>query len=215
LRHTSTPLFGCVAVGAPAARAECVRLPRARGGVRPTPSQTPCLASSSLASTPPPRARSQAPARAWLPRKHTSVSFPSHHAAPGPSLNPIPLRTALPNPSRPPPACVLPPCPPQTPPSTSAMCCPSRPRRHWPHLALVRAPRPPAHLPHTHAPLPSSPALRPRHLLRVVVSVSRARRRRRALRGRPRRRRPPPAPPPPTTNRAAGSTPAARTPPTN
>ena len=26
-----------VAVGAPAARSECVRLPRARGGVRPTP----------------------------------------------------------------------------------------------------------------------------------------------------------------------------------
>jgi hypothetical protein len=40
---TPPPLFGCVAVGAPAARAECVRLPRARGGVRPTPSQNPCL----------------------------------------------------------------------------------------------------------------------------------------------------------------------------
>ena len=50
-------------VGAPAARAECVRLPRARGGVRPTqipspPSQQPL----------PPRARSAAHARG-LPRR--------------------------------------------------------------------------------------------------------------------------------------------------
>ena len=109
---TPPPLFGCVAVGAPAARAECVRLPRARGGVRPTPSQNPCLLFP--ASTPPPRARSQAPARAWLPRKHTGVSFPSHHAAPGPSLLTLtltlyPSELPSPNPSRPPLACVLPP----------------------------------------------------------------------------------------------------------
>jgi hypothetical protein len=212
LRHTSTPLFGCVAVGAPAARAECVRLPRARGGVRPTPSQNYSL--PPLPSIHPAAARALPSARARVVASPSTRVCPSLHITPPLAPRSALYPSELPSPTL---AAHLQHASfrPQTPPSTSAMCCPSRPRRHWPHLALVRAPRPPAHLPHTHAPLPSSPALRPRHLLRVVVSVSRARRRRRALRGRPRRRRPPPAPPPPTTNRAAGSTPAARTPPTN
>jgi hypothetical protein len=88
LRHTSTPLFGCVAAGAPAARAECVRLPRARGGVRPTPSQTPCLASSSLASTRPPRARSQAPARAGAASQAHGCVLPFTSRRPWPLAQP-------------------------------------------------------------------------------------------------------------------------------
>ena len=205
LRHTSTPLRVCG--GGRARRARRVRAPPPRAGRR-APNALP----KSLPPLPQhqPRRRARAPKR---PRARGCLAStrvcPSLHITP--PLAPrstLPLRTALPNPSRPPLPCVLPPCPPQTPPFTSAMC-PSRPRRHWPHLSLVRAPRPPAHLPHTHAPLPSSPALRPRHLLRVVVSVSRARRRRRALRGRPRRRRPRP------TERRAPRPPLAPRPPTN
>ena len=62
-----------VAVGAPAARAECVRLPRARGGVRPTPSQIPLPPSIS------PRRRARARSRARgiaSPPNRTGVSLP-------------------------------------------------------------------------------------------------------------------------------------------
>jgi hypothetical protein len=202
---TPPPLFGCVAVGAPAARAECVRLPRARGGVRPTPSQNPCLLFPCIN---PAAARALPSARARRGCLASTRVCPSLHITP--PLAPrstLPLRTALPNPSRPPLPCVLPPCPPQTPPSTPAMC-PSRPRRHWPHLSLVRAPRPPAHLP-AHActapQLPRAETAPPPQGGGLGLA-----------RPPPPPRTPrPPAPPPPTTNRAAGSTPAARTPPTN
>jgi hypothetical protein len=209
-----------VAVGAPAARAECVRLPRARGGVRPTPKPLFLFPAST-----PPRARSHAPARAGLPRLASQA-----HGCVLPSTS---RRPSHPNQPHPPPAlpsptlaahlsggsfCPSPRLRPSSPPPqrrTLAMC-PSRPRRHCgpTHLLLVgprtaaSARAPPAH---AYTPLPSSPApprsLRPCHLLRVLVVSPRAHDAAAAHSAA--------APPPPTTNRAAGSTPAARTPPTN
>ena len=67
------------AVGAPAARAECVRLPRARGGVRPTPFRVPL----SLLPLVPPRTRSHASARGVASSpKQTSVSFSPRRTVP-------------------------------------------------------------------------------------------------------------------------------------
>ena len=88
LRHTSTPLFGCVAVGAPAARAECVRLPRARGGVRPTPSQNYSL--PPLPSIHPAAARALPSARARVVASPSTRVCPSLHITP-----PLAPRSAL------------------------------------------------------------------------------------------------------------------------
>ena len=94
------------AVGAPAARAECVRLPRARGGVRPTPFRVPF----SLLPLVPPRTRSHASARGVASSpKQTSVSFSPRRTVPTPprrpSANP---RTLCVCPLLPPPALTRP-----------------------------------------------------------------------------------------------------------
>ena len=137
-----------VAVGAPAARSECVRLPRARGGVRPTPSRIPLATPPAAArALPCARARSVSPSR-------TARVCPCLHAAPAPTR--MSFRSTL----------AAPPTHPMRP--TLAMC-PSCPRRrpypfslsviYSPHTASARTP----------LPIHSSPALRPRRLLREVL----------------------------------------------
>ena len=87
---TPPPLFGCG--GGRARRARRVRAPPPRAGRR-APNALPKLLPP-LPQQPRRRARSQAPARAGLPRKHTGVSFPSHHAKFLPPLPQQPRRRA-------------------------------------------------------------------------------------------------------------------------
>ena len=80
-------------VGAPAARAECVRLPRVRGGVRPTLHIPPTPSQQPL----PPRARSaaralrRARAGGCLAAKRTSVSFRQRRTAAAHPTSPHPF----------------------------------------------------------------------------------------------------------------------------
>ena len=136
-------------VGAPAARAECVRLPRARGGVRPT--QNPLLPPSN----PSPRARAPPRARGSLP----SVQVCPSSRTSRPILSPL--------------KCVLASIRPLPDPTLAS--CPSRPRTPFLRYSLPTCQQP-AHRvratprPHACTPLPSCLALRPRHLLVQEVS---------------------------------------------
>ena len=161
-------------VGAPAARAECVRLPRARGGVRPTHIPPP--------SNPSRRTRAPPRARAGLPRRPSARVCPSLHAAPPtrslPNLLDVSFAFA--------PVCLSP--------LPTLARRSSRPRPPFLRYFIPTCQQP-AHRvratprPHACTPLPSfpSPETAPQYSGRAAAA----------------------------RNRAAGSTPAARTPPTH